>query len=140
MQRAGAVERGRLVQVPRHVEDRRQEDDHRVADAPEAEQDERRLRPARVDWNQSGPWMPSVLSAMLTGPSGIEEVDEAESRRDRRRERRKVEDRAEEADARSPRVSISATPKANSTCSGTAIAMIQRCFDRRPDQRVVVNR
>ena len=38
LQRPGAVELGRLVEVPRHVEDRREEDDHRVADAPEAEQ------------------------------------------------------------------------------------------------------
>ena len=42
---ARAVELGGLVQVLRHVEDRRQEDDHDVADAPEREQRQRRLRP-----------------------------------------------------------------------------------------------
>ena len=37
----------RLVEVLGHVEHRRQEDDHRVADAPHAEQGQRRLRPVR---------------------------------------------------------------------------------------------
>jgi hypothetical protein len=36
---------GRLIEVLGHVEEPREEDDHRVAHAPEAEEDESRLRP-----------------------------------------------------------------------------------------------
>ena len=48
LERARAVELRRLVQVPRHVEDRGQEDDHDVADAPHREQRQGRLRPLRA--------------------------------------------------------------------------------------------
>ena len=44
-QRARAVELGRLLQMLRDVEDGGEEDDQQAPDPPEAEQDERRLRP-----------------------------------------------------------------------------------------------
>ena len=78
--------------------------------------------------NQSGPSIPIWPRIVLTGPCRVEEVDEAERRGDRRGQRGQVEDRAEEADARLARVSITAMPKANSTCSGTPTAMIQSVF------------
>src|SRR5439155_14522138 len=40
-----SIQLGRLVQMPRNVEDGREKDDHDVADAPEPEQDKGWLRP-----------------------------------------------------------------------------------------------
>ena len=67
LQRSGAVELRRLVQVLRHVEHRGEEDHHRVADPQ---------RPSRIsdgfaqcgDLNQSGPSMPRCESSVFTGP------------------------------------------------------------------------
>ena len=99
LQRAGAVELGRLVEVARNVEQRGEEDDHRVADAPEPEQHERRLRPRRrLEPQRAGDAEPAQHRVHRAGRR-VEDVGEAERRRHRRRERRQVEDRAEEADA-----------------------------------------
>ena len=89
----------RLVEVARNVEQRGEEDDHRVADAPEPEQHERRLRPRRrLEPQRAGD--PEPAQDRVHRPRRrIEDVGEAERRRHRRRERGQVEDRAEEADA-----------------------------------------
>ena len=97
LQRARAVELGGLVEVLRHVEHRSEKDDHHVPDSPEAEQDQRRLRPFRRVEPQR-PLDPDLREQDVhRAGRGVEDVDEAERRGDRRRERRQVEDRAEEA-------------------------------------------
>src|SRR5919204_3907739 len=97
-QRPGAVELGRLVQVLRDVENRREEDDHRVPDAPDLEERQRRLRPAgRLEPQR--PVDPEVAEDDVHRPVGrVQEVDEAERCCDRRREGGEVEDRPEEAE------------------------------------------
>ncbi len=97
LQRPGAVELRRLVEVPRDVEDRREEDDHDVSDPPEPEQDERGLGPAgRVEPQR--PLDPEVAERDVDRPGrGVEQVDEPERRRDRGGEGGEVEHRPEEA-------------------------------------------
>ena len=99
LQRAGAVDLGRLVEMPRHVEHGREEDHHRVPHAPEAEGDERRLRPLRrLEPERALDPDPAEHRVHRAG-GRVEDVDEAERRGDGRRERRQVEDRPEDADA-----------------------------------------
>ena len=64
---AGAVDGRRLVQVLGHVQQRRQEDHHHVADAPHGQQGQPRLGPVRVA-EPVGPAMPSMPRSRLTGP------------------------------------------------------------------------
>ena len=96
---AGAVELGRLVQMRGHVEHGGEEDHHRVADAPEAEHDERRLRPGRILEPQRPVDAEVAEDRVHRAGRRVEDVDEAERRGDGRRERRQVEDRPEDADA-----------------------------------------
>src|SRR5207302_8545635 len=94
-----AVELGGLVEVARNVEHRGEEDHHRVADAPEPEGDERRLRPRRVLEPERAVYPELAEDRVHRAGRRIEDVHEAEGRRDRRREGGDVEDRAEDADA-----------------------------------------
>ena len=96
--RPGAVELGRLVEVPRDVEHGGEEDDHRVPDPPEAQHHERGLRPARVV-EPERPLDPELAEDRVDRPGGgVQEVDEPERRGDGRDERREVEDRPEDPD------------------------------------------
>ena len=66
-ERVGAVDPRGLDLRLRHVEQAGEVDDHRVARAPEREQDERRLRPGRVEEPQR-PADADVRERAVDGP------------------------------------------------------------------------
>ena len=123
-----AVEIGGLVEVLRHIEDGREEDDHVVAHAPDPEQHERRLRPARR-LEPERPLDPDFLEQDVhRARRRVEDVDEAKRRGDRRRQRRQIEDRPEETGAAPRAREHQRNPEGEQTCSGTDTPIIQSVF------------
>ena len=90
--RPGPLQLGRLVQLPGHVQQRGQEDDHHLANAPQADQGQARLGPARVHEPQRLGQVQQPQDA-VDRPGRVEDVDEPERGRHQRHHGGQEEDR-----------------------------------------------
>ena len=100
-QRAGAVHRRGLVEVLRDLPQAGEEDDHRRAELPDREHDQRPQRVVGMRDPARARWTPSVSAEKLVDQAvGAENLPPQDRDRDRRAEqRRQVEGGAIEADA-----------------------------------------